>query len=488
MRLKVLFSAVLAAFFIASCVDKDSMEPEGETSVKFDPAIDKFELKHEFRAAWLTTVGGYDWPDGEYNIAAQKNSLVQMIRNIKLSGCNVVIFHTISNMDAMYRSGILPWSEDLTGTEGKDPGYDPLELAVKTAHDLGMEIHAWVNPLRLGAVKNKRADNSLVYTHPEWIREYDGNYFLDPALKAVHQHLGELATELFTKYDIDGLHIDDYFYPSGFKSDNKGWDDSKQYAESGTTLSKDEWRFANIDACVKALYTSTHAAKADAIFGVSPAGRLGNTRALYADPVHWINQNIIDYLAPQLYWTIERGDKAAFDYLLKDEWSPIMKNNIKLVIGLAAYRHGESTGIDKAFADINQFARQVALCRANGNVAGHVWFRTKHIMSNSFQNLFRNDIYRYGSLVPTIGNVTDVTPSAPSIRQSGNKITWDKVDNAKGYAVYELAKTERSHVWSANMVHSGEDTKFNADPKKNYFVIAYNGKAKSVNSNIVYTE
>ncbi len=489
MKQRLLLYALMALFFITSCSDKENLEPNvNELPTAFNLTSDKLELKHEFRAAWLTTVGGYDWPAGEKNATKQKNSLTEMIRDIKNSGCNVVIFQVISNMDAMYKSEILPWNDVLTGTEGKDPGYDPLDLAVKTAHELGMQIHAWINPLRLGSVKNERAANNLVYTHPEWVKEYDGNYFLDPAQTAVQKHLGTLATELLTKYDLDGLHIDDYFYPSGFKSDNKEWDDSQQYKESGTTLSKDEWRFANIDACVKELYNSTHAAKPHAIFGVSPAGRLGNTRALYADPVHWVNQNIVDYLAPQLYWTIERGDQAAFGYLIKNEWNPIMKNNIKLIIGLAAYRYGESTGIDKAFADINQFAAQIDLCRNTSNAVGHIWFRTQHIMNKAFQNLFRDSVYKHESLIPTIGTVTDAVPAAPVIRQDGNKIVWEKTDNAKGYAVYELERVGETSTWRANMVQKSFFTQYNANPEKNYVVIAYNGKAKSPNSNIVYTE
>ncbi len=489
MKSRLLLYALMALFFITSCSDKENLEPTGdELPNSFNLTSDKLELKHEFRAAWLTTVGGYDWPAGVKDAFTQRNSLVKMIEDIKHSGCNVVIFQVISNMDAMYKSDILPWNDVLTGTEGKDPGYDPLEVAVNTAKGLGMEIHAWINPLRLGSTSNERAANNLVYTHPEWVREYNGNYFLDPALPAVHKHLGALATELLTKYDLDGLHIDDYFYPSGFKTDNKDWDDSQQYKDSGTTLSKDDWRYANIDACVKELYNSTHAAKPNAIFGVSPAGRLGNTRALYADPVHWVNQKIVDYLAPQLYWTIERGDNAAFDYLLAKEWSPIIRNNVKLIIGLAAYRYGESTGIDKAFADINQFSRQLELCRANNNVIGHIWFRTQHIMNKSFQNLFRDSVYKYESLIPTMGTVTDAVPAAPVIRQDGNKVVWEKTDNAKGYAVYELERKGETNTWRANMVQKGVFTQYSASPEKNYIVVAYNGKAKSPNSNIVYTE
>ncbi len=488
MKPGILLYALLAAFLIVSCVEKEHIEPSGQISGEFNPAYDKIVLNHEFRAAWLTTVMGLDWPMGELNATKQQSNLVQMIKHIKNSGCNVIIFQVISNMDALYKSDILPWNSILTGTEGTDPGYDPLELAVRTAHSEGVQIHAWINPLRLGAIDRERAKNNLVNTHPQWVKEYNGNYFLDPAQKEVQQLLGNIATELFAKYDLDGLHIDDYFYPSGFKSNNGEWDDSKQYAESGTTLSKDEWRYANIDACVKSLYDCTHNSKADAVFGVSPAGRLQNTRALYADPVHWIDQGIIDYLAPQLYWTIDRGDKAAFDYLLEDEWSPILKNDIKLIVGLAAYRYGESTGADKAFSDINQFSRQVHLCRANQSVAGHIWFRTKFIMANAFQSLFINDIYKTRSLAPAIGKVIDIQPNAPVISQNGNKIVWDDVENAQGYAVYELTKENNGPEWQTKMVQNSTSTKFNSTTGKNYFVIAYNGKAKSAYSNIIYTK
>ncbi len=490
MKLKTLLSVAAIAALLASCgVERhtpDDVPDAPNLSPKFNPSTDRFELKHEFRGSWLTTVSGLDWPAGAKGEAAKK-SLIKMIKDIKASGCNVVVFQVISNMDAMYESAVLPWNSVLTGTEGEHPGYDPLQVAVETAHQCEMEIHGWINPLRLGADSRERADNNLLYTHPEWVQKYGSNYYLNPGMPEVRQHLADLATELMTNYDLDGLHIDDYFYPSGLQDNEGTWDDAELYKKYGAGKSLEEWRFANINACVRALYEATHAAKADGVFGVSPAGRLVNTNNLYADPRMWIEEGTIDYLVPQLYWTIDRGDYAAFDMLLRDEWTPIMKG-VPLVIGLAAYRHWEATGNDKAFSDINQYVRQLELCRTNNAVAGHVWFRTAHIMDRAFQNLFKNNVYKYESLIPAFGKITDVAPAVPSVRLDGKHIRWDAVPSAEGYAVYVLQRRGIQGVWTANLVHKGEETSYKASGEANYVVISYNGRAKSGPSEVLFVE
>ena len=186
---------------------------------------------------------------------------------------------------------------------------------------------------------------------------------------------------------MDGLHIDDYFYPDGLIEDDRGWselgawNDSTLYATYGKGKSLKEWRFCNIDRIVKTLHETTHEVRPDAVFGVSPQGRIANTCRLYADPRRWVRDGSVDYLLPQLYWSIGRGDFAAFPRVLK-EWQGVM-NGLPLYIGIAAYKHDpifSRRRVDSAFAEVEEFGRQINLVRDCWYASGHVWFRTRDIL------------------------------------------------------------------------------------------------------------
>lgn len=485
------FSAIgISLAILYSCGGKDDLTPSkpggGEkptTDARYDASTEKITLQHEFRAAWLTTVMGLDWPNKNQDAETQKNALVSMIRNLHSLGCNAIVFQINSNQDAMYKSDILPWSYFITGEEDKDPGYDPLALAVKTARELDMEIHGWLNPLRVSNVGKKYSAKSVAIQHKDWLQTYKNKVFIDPGRPEVREYLYAVAYEVMSKYDLDGLHIDDYFYPSGLKSDDDKWNDSELYKKYGGGESLADWRYSNINACVKALYDATHKAKSGAVFGVSPAGRLSLTDALYADPRQWVKEGTIDYLAPQIYWTIERADFAAFDTVL-ESWKPIVKD-VPMFIGLAAYKHEAATGKDSHFADLSEFSRQLSLCRASKEVLGHIWFRPQFMLKSDFVRYFPK-YYPYPSLTPKVLKTTGTVPAAPVISAEGKNLTWSEVKDAEGYAVYELY-AHAGKYWQAGLVHKGKELAFQAKENKNYFVIAYKGKEKSDNSNVVYT-
>lgn len=484
------FSAIgISLAVLYSCGNKDDLTPTNPGEVKptadvrYDASTEKIALNHEFRAAWLTTVMGLDWPNAKDNAETQKSALVSMIRNLHSLGCNAIVFQINSNQDAMYKSDILPWSYFITGEEDKDPGYDPLALAIKTARELDMEIHGWLNPLRVSKVGKKYSVKSVAIQHPDWIQTYSTTVYMDPGRPEVRERLYDVAYEVMSKYDLDGLHIDDYFYPSGLKSKNDKWDDSALYKKYGGGKSLADWRYSNINACVKALSDATHKAKPGAVFGVSPAGRLALTDALYADPRQWVSAGTIDYLAPQIYWTIERADFAAFDTVL-ESWKPIVKD-VPMFIGLAAYKHEAAVGKDSHFADLSEFSRQLALCRDSKEVLGHIWFRPKFMLKSDFVMYF-SKYYPYPSLTPKLGKTSGTVPAAPAVGAEGRTLTWNAVEGAEGYAVYVL-HGHKNKLWQAGLVYKGKELTFRAYPNKNYFVIAYKGKEKSENSNVVYT-
>ena len=342
----------------------------------------------EQRGVWLATVGGLDWPRGERSHFVQRSDLISSIRELAAMGCNTLYFQAVSEMDAMYCSDILPWSRQLTGVEGMSPYFDPLAIAVNVAHENGMEIHAWINPLRVSlSDSTARARSQVKYAHPEWVHDYRGREYLDPGNPEVVQFLSDIAREILCRYDVDGLHIDDYFYPDGLRDDRRGWseagawNDSTLYAAYGAGKSLEEWRFCNIDKVVKTLHETTHEVRPDAVFGVSPQGRVSNTCRLYADPRRWVREGSVDYLLPQLYWSIGRGDFAAFPRVLK-EWQNVM-NGVPLYIGLAAYKHDPMfyrRRVDRGFEDVEEFGRQVDMVRDCWYASGHVWFRARDIL------------------------------------------------------------------------------------------------------------
>ena len=351
------------------------------------------EGSEEMRGAWLATVAGLDWPCVDDPAIVQQFKLVEQIKGLRDLGCNTLFFQVVSNMDALYPSKLLPWSAVLTGTEGKGPGFDPLALALKTAHDCGMQIHAWINPLRVCRDDVTPHDSLHVsISHPDWVQNYRHKLYLDPGNPEVVEFLRMVATEILEKYDVDGLHIDDYFYPDGLQKDPEGWDNG-MYELYGKGKALDAWRFATINKVVKTLCDATHACREGAVFGVSPSGRLINTCHLYADPRMWVAEGSVDYLAPQIYWAIGRTDAAAFEKVLP-VWS-FIADGVPVYVGIAAYKYaqGINKGQDSPYLSLTEFGRELKLCRDAWYVKGHIWFRTKDILQDDFKAYILSELY-----------------------------------------------------------------------------------------------
>ena len=445
-----------------------------EAVYKFNAAADKVVLSHEFRGAWLATVSGTDWPKTKLNSSVQKAELTKDLEGIADAGCNVVFFQVCSNMDALWPSKLLPWSSVLTGTEGIDPGYDPTAFAVEKAHQLGLEIHAWINPYRIGATAKAHASLSPVKAHPELVKEYAGSHYLDPALPGTHAFLAEIATELMTKYPF-------------YNKDQKGWE-TQTYPLYGGGKDREEWRFSNVDASVKALCDATHAARPGAVFGVSPRSRSDLYLPQYADPARWARAGTIDYVVPQIYWTLERGDAAAFDTVLKS-WNGLV-GKVPVFAGIAAYKMEKSyytQAKNEDFQFVEEFVKQVQVCRDASWCGGHVWFRTESILRADLNACIKKTIYRKGgSLVPPMGPA-GTPPAAPVPTVDGTKVSWPAVPKATAYAVYELERASAtSKEWNANLVYRGESTSYTGVARKNYAVLAIAGRDLSPLSRVVY--
>ncbi|MGH7979919.1 MAG: glycoside hydrolase family 10 protein, partial [Limisphaerales bacterium] len=292
---------------------------------EYEPAAgDPPAPPREFRGAWIATVGNKDWPSAPgLTVARQKAELISLLDTAARLKLNAVVFQVRPDCDAMYASAIEPWSEYLTGVQGRAPHpyYDPLAFAIEEAHQRGLELHAWFNPFRArGSVLSPPAPNFIGRTHPGWVRKYGDGLWLDPGNPDVRHYVIGVIMDVVRRYDVDGIQFDDYFYPYPVSSDRGTqipFPDETTWRAFGerTGLSRENWRRQNIDQFIESVYRNIKAAKPWVKFGVSPFGiwqpgyppqvRGFNPYAeLYADSRLWLASGWVDYFSPQLYWPI----------------------------------------------------------------------------------------------------------------------------------------------------------------------------------------
>jgi uncharacterized lipoprotein YddW (UPF0748 family) len=300
--------------------------------------LDLPEVPREFRAAWIATVANINWPSrSNLSTDEQKREAIKLLDLLKENNFNAVIFQARPSADALYESKLEPWSYFLTGETGKAPNpyYDPLDFWITEAHKRGLELHVWLNPFRAyHTTGGKINSESMVKKMPEdVVKLSNGTYWIDPSSENTQNHVSEVVKDLVKRYDLDGIHFDDYFYP--YKEYNGGRDfpDTKSwnnYLKSGGALNRADWRRANVNKFVKRIYDEIKIEKNDVKFGISPFGIWkpgfpsdveGSSQydELYADAKLWLNNGWIDYFSPQLYWPINSQNQN-FNSLL-NWWS-----------------------------------------------------------------------------------------------------------------------------------------------------------------------
>jgi uncharacterized lipoprotein YddW (UPF0748 family) len=292
----------------------------------------------EWRAAWIATVANIDWPSKPGLSAEQQQAeIVSLCDTAQRIGLNALILQVRTSTDALYESRLEPWSEYLTGTQGQHPGYDPLAVWLREARSRGLELHAWFNPYRSrhGSAKSPVHESHVSRTHPDWVRRYGDQLWMDPGEPASAEHTLAVVRDLLSRYAVDGVHIDDYFYPYPITDpatkqevdfpDEPSW---QKYVAKGGSLGRHDWRRYNVNTLVQRLYALAHEVRPGTRVGVSPfglpkpamrpAGIAGFSQydKLYADVELWLREGWMDYLAPQLYWP--RAQTAqAFEPLLQ---------------------------------------------------------------------------------------------------------------------------------------------------------------------------
>ncbi len=450
-RLLVLLVCALA---LGAAAPAATAAPAGQQCAP-DPATPKQQL----RAEWIASVTNIDWPSRTGLTAdQQKAELIRWYDEAVTLGLNAVVVQIRPTADAFWPSPLEPWSQWLTGTQGQDPGYDPLKFAVEEAHKRNLEFHGWFNPFR---VSMNTDVNALVPTHParvhpDWVVPYGGKLYYNPGIPEVRKFTIDAIMDAVRKYDIDAVHFDDYFYP--YPVAGQTFDDAATYAKYGNGMSLADWRRSNIDALMSELSSAIRAAKPWVQFGVSPFAVWRNastdpagspTQAgvqtyddLYADTVKWVREEWLDYITPQVYWNI---GFAVADYAkLVPWWSSIVSGTrVNLYIGHANHKVANPAQ-PAAWQDPNEMSRQLTFNQDYPAVKGDIYFSAAQVRANRLDHMtiVKADHYGQPALPPTPGRLASRGPDAPRVADAsrtpaGVRVRWVS-NRATAYAVYRL--------------------------------------------------
>jgi len=391
----------------------------------------------EFRGVWVASVYNIDWPSkAGLSSTEQQAELLALLNTATKLRLNAILLQVRPAGDALYRSELEPWSPWLTGEMGKSPSpaYDPLEFAIREAHKRGLQLHAWFNPFRAlsSADKYKVSPTHLSRRHPEWMRRYAGNLWMDPGIEGVRQHAIAVMSDVARRYDVDGIHIDDYFYPYPVKG--QAFDDTKtyqSYLNNGGALPLLDWRRQNMNHFIRDLHLSLKQIKPNLSFGISPfgywrpnvpetiRGALDPYDSLAADVRLWLHQGWLDYLVPQLYWPIQPPELSFTTlYHWWQSENPLRK---PIYAGIAVDRIGKDR-------DAKEILDQIAITRAKPRLtpSGHVHWNWRALSSNrdKVANRLLAETYLTHALVPPNRPQSSTILVAPELTLQGRVLSW----------------------------------------------------------------
>lgn len=442
--------------------------------------------KHEMRSAWVATVWKLDWPTTTISstgnttqINKQKQELTTLLDSLAINNLNAVNFQVRSRCDAMYKSSYEPWSSDLVSTRGMDPGYDPLAFCVEECHKRGMECHAWLNPYRYESVKNQwdGTPNAYRKDHPDWILDVGDASILNPAKAEVTQRICDIITEILKNYDVDGVLFDDYFYLSGTGSADAA--DYSAYTAGGGKLALGDWRRDNVNKMVKAVYSTIKKVKPWVRFGISPAGIACTSSSvakkygidpcptgsdwqyndIYSDPIAWLNDQSLDFISPQIYWTI--GYSTDYDKAAK-WWSQVANkfgrhfyssHSISSLTGSskAPAMEGVATGIEQQIQTLasgtnadkfSEFADQIRLNRkyTENDAPGSIFYSCKYLYKTApkFAHYLKTTVFNTPAILPPMTWQPQTNPgSVSNVTKNGSTLSWTGLNNVR-YTVYAV--------------------------------------------------
>ena len=480
----LLVSALVATALFTGCASTESVQSTSS------PA------KREFRGAWIQTVNGQFMGMSTNEI---KKTLSYQLDELWKDGVNAIIFQVRPECDALYPSKLEPWSRFLTGQQGVAPSpyWDPLQWMIDECHKRGMELHAWINPYRARTkTTSVLAPNHIASKRPDLIFEYDGLLLLNPGIPEAKDYICKVVDDIVTRYDIDGLHIDDYFYP--YPAAGAVINDDRQFARYKNGFSnKADWRRDNVNVFVKQLHKTIHDRKPWVKFGVSPFGIYRNSKSdprvgsatsgtqnyddLYADVLLWVNNGWVDYCVPQLYWEI--GNKAA-DYKTLIGWWNNHCGKRPLFIGEDVERTVKYSDPDNP--NSHQMAAKYRLHKQMPNVNGTVLWYAKAAVDNvgNYANYLRTYYWKYKALQPLMPFIDGKAPKNPKkvstvMTDDGYMLIWQEPkgkswkDKAVKYVIYKFNHDEK--------VNLADPSKIVSVTTKTYYKLPYtDGKNKTV--------
>ena len=449
------------------------------------------QAKREFRGAWIQCVNGQFLG---MSTQTMQQTLTYQLDELKKDGVNAIIFQVRPECDALYQSSMEPWSRFLTGAQGKSPSpfWDPLAWMVEQCHKRGMELHAWINPYRAKTKTTKElASSHVAIRHPEWVFSYDGQFILNPGIPECRDYICNVVADIVRRYDVDGLHMDDYFYP--YPVAGQSIDDGRQFRAYNNGI-KDigDWRRYNVNVFIKQMYETIKSVKPWVKFGVAPFGIYRNKKSspigsntnglqnyddLYADVLLWVNNGWVDYNVPQLYWEI--GHKAA-DYETLIRWWNTHAGKRHLYIGEDIERTTKKADLKNP--NINQMPAKYRLHNEMNNVKGTVLWYAKATVDNigNYGMVLRNSYWKNPALQPEMPFIDDKAPK--KVRkmkvintEDGPVLFWTAPkgkgwkDEAVKYVVYRFGQGEQ--------VNTNDPSKIVAITNNTFYNIKENGRA-----------
>lgn len=434
---------------------------------------------HEMRGVWIATVTNIDWPSTR-NLTTdqQKQEFINVLEMHRQNGMNAIFMQVRPAADAIYPSQYEPWSIFLTGKQGQPPipYYDPLAFMIEETHKRNMEFHAWINPYRavFKTKENPTSPSHITKLQPDWFVDYGEHKYFNPGIPEVRRHTLRVVRDLIDRYDIDGIHMDDYFYP--YKIAGKEFPDEATYKQYGNGLNKDDWRRSNCDSIIKNLWETVNSMPRRVKFGVSPFGVWKNSKQdplgsnttgggnnyyeLYADIRLWLQNGWMDYCVPQLYWEINHPTNR-YDVLL-DWWN---KNTFgrNLYIGHGIYRAGQ-----KGWGDKNEIPNQINMLRKYSTTQGSIYFSSKTFNNNpmGWCDTLKRNYYSTLALPPIMSWIDNEPASKPLIAAIAEGYSiQSNVANTKAIAVFYGSSKENAGLQQLIQGKTAVVTKSNTYPK-----------------------
>lgn len=468
MKLRYLKYALLALFvaYFAACSDDDSKDP-----IIPEPPTEETDYlpKKELRGVWLTTAWGKDWPQKETTVEGQKALYIKYLDLLAENNFNAVFVQVRSMADAFYESEYEPLNKNLLTTPDGKLQYDVMGFMIEEAHKRNIEFHAWINPYRIATSEDGKFADLDEKINPELVKTYDKIQIYNPALPEVRDLLANIVNEILTKYDVDGIHIDDYFYPDPSTYSKSKLQDEDDYAKYGTEYATiSDFRFGNVNKMVQKLHEVVKA-KPGVVFSVSPGGNPSSNNAIYADVSEWCKQGWMDMLVPQIYFPTGVGSTdGTFNYRV--HWFCQYAYEVPVLVGYGLYKFEEA---DKpaAYNSPQELQKQFDFASTRPRVHGGLMYTASTLVNNpvDVMSVIKKQ-YAAPAVRPVFGTPTLAKPVIPAnVAVAAGKLTWT-VEKDLYYAIYQ----DMGEGEVAKLITITNSGSYDLSEKGSYFMTAIN--------------